>query len=69
MTLSAQQAATINNAAGFDIAGTIQTRGWYFLVQDASPQARAARETPPCTFWYTDGQSVQKITLASLQVQ
>lgn len=69
VTLSAQQAATINNVAGFDVASTVQTRGWYFLVQDASPTARAARETPPCTFWYTDGQSVQKITLASLQVQ
>lgn len=69
VTLSAQQIAIINNAAGFDIATTVQTRGWYFLVQDASPTARSARETPPCTFWYADGQSVQQINLASLQVQ
>jgi hypothetical protein len=69
VTLSAQQAATINNVAGFDAADVVQSRGWYFLVQDASPSVRAARESPPCTLWYADGQSVQKITLASLQVQ
>lgn len=69
VTLSAQQIATINNAAGFDVATTVQAQGWYFLVQDASAQVRAARQSPPCTLWYTDGQSVQQITLASLQVQ
>jgi hypothetical protein len=69
VTLSAQQAATINNVAGFDAAPIVSARGWYFLVQDASPIVRAARESPPCTLWYADGQSVQKITLASLQVQ
>lgn len=69
VTLSAQQAATINNVAGFDAAPIVSARGWYFLVQDASPSVRAARESPPCTLWYADGQSVQKITLASLQVQ
>jgi len=69
VTLSAQQRAVINNVAGFDISDVVQTRGWYFLVQDASSTVRAARESPPCTLWYTDGQSVQSITLASLQVQ
>ncbi|NBW08596.1 MAG: DUF3383 domain-containing protein [Caulobacteraceae bacterium] len=69
VTLSAQQAATINNVAGFDAADVVQSRGWYFLVQDASPSVRAARGSPPCTLWYADGQSVQQITLASLQVQ
>lgn len=69
VTLSAAQVAAINNAAGFDVATTVQNQGWYFLVQDASPEVRAARGSPPCTLWYTDGQSVQQITLASLQVQ
>jgi hypothetical protein len=69
VTLSAQQRAVINNVAGFDISDVVQNRGWYFLVQDASSTVRAARESPPCTLWYTDGQSVQQITLASLQVQ
>lgn len=69
VTLSAAQIATVNNAAGKQIDKVISTRGWYLQVSDASPQVRAARGTPPCTFWYADGQSVQQITLASLEVQ
>lgn len=69
VTLSAAQAAAVNNAAGIDIASTLETRGWYLQVSPASAQVRAARGSPPCTFWYTDGQSVQSITLASLEVQ
>lgn len=69
VTLSAAQIAEVNAAAGDDIADTIQTRGWYFQVQDASPIVRAARGSPPMTFWYTDGQSVQRLTLSSLEIQ
>lgn len=69
VTLSAAQIAEVNAAAGEDIADTIQTRGWYFQVQDASALVRAARGSPPMTFWYTDGQSVQRLTLASLEIQ
>jgi hypothetical protein len=69
VTLSAAQIAEVNAASGEDIADTIQTRGWYFQVQDASALVRAARGSPPMTFWYTDGQSVQRLTLASLEIQ
>lgn len=69
VTLSSAQIANLNNAAGFDIASTVQQRGWYLLIQNASPQVRAARGSPPMTLWYADGQSVQKIVLASLEVQ
>ncbi len=69
VTLSQSQRAAVNNAAGVNIADTLQTRGWFLQVKDASPQVRAARGSPPCTFWYVDGQSVQKITLASIEVQ
>jgi hypothetical protein len=69
VTLSAAQIAQVNAQAGFDIAETIQTRGWYLLIQDASSIVRAARGSPPATFWYTDGQSVQAITLSSLEIQ
>jgi hypothetical protein len=31
--------------------------------------ARAARTTPPCTFWYLDGGSVNSIALASIEAQ
>lgn len=67
--LSASQKAQINNAAGGNIADTIQQRGWYVLVGPASAAVRAARASPPITVWYTDGQSVQQITLSSFNVQ
>lgn len=69
ITLSAVQIAEVNNAAGKNIAQTLQIRGWYFQVKDASPQVRAARGSPPCTFWYVDGQSVQRINLTSIELQ
>lgn len=69
ITLSQSQIAQVNAAAGVDIADTIQQRGWYLQVVDAQPQVRAARASPPCTLWYTDGQSVQAINLASIEIQ
>jgi hypothetical protein len=51
-----------------DISDTLQTRGWYLQIKDATPQVREARGTPPMTFWYLDGGSVQQITLASLAI-
>lgn len=69
VTLSAAQAAEVNAAAGLAIDGTLSTIGYYLQVKDASPAVRAARGSPPCTFWYMDGQSVQKINLASVEVQ
>jgi hypothetical protein len=68
VTLSQAQAANVNNAAGVKISDTLNQRGWYFQVLDASPQVRQARGSPPCTFWYMDGGSVQKITLASIEL-
>jgi hypothetical protein len=69
VTLSALQIAEINAQAGLDVATTISQRGWYLQVADANPTVRAARNSPPMTFWYTDGESVQKLTLASLVIQ
>lgn len=69
ITLSNAQVEEINLAAGVTIAPIIQTRGWYLQVSDATAQVRAARGSPPCTLWYADGGSVQKITLASIEVQ
>jgi hypothetical protein len=69
VTLSAAQIAEVNSAAGIAIDQVLSNQGWYLQVKDASPQVRAARGSPPCTFWYMDGQSVQQITLASIEVQ
>ncbi|MBS0368997.1 MAG: DUF3383 domain-containing protein [Proteobacteria bacterium] len=69
VTLSEQQAALVNSAAGVRISDVLQERGWYFQVRDALPQVRAERGSPPCTLWYMDGGSVQKINLFSQLVQ
>jgi Protein of unknown function (DUF3383) len=69
VTLSQAQIAEVNNMAGVPIDGILQTQGYYLQVLDASPQVRAARGTPPATFWYMDGGSVQRIALASVMVQ
>lgn len=69
VVLSSAQIAEINAAAGLQIDQIITQRGWYLQVLAASPQVRAARASPPCTLWYADGQSVQKINLASIEVQ
>lgn len=69
VTLSSSQAASVNNAAGVKISDTLQDQGYYVQVKDASPEVRVARGSPPCTIWYMDGQSVQTINLASVNVQ
>jgi hypothetical protein len=69
VTLSALQANEVNTQSGLTISTTLQNLGYYFLVQAATPQVRAARGSPPCTFWYCDGGSVQTVNLASIEVQ
>jgi hypothetical protein len=69
VTLSGAQIAEVNAAAGANIANTLQTRGWYLQIGISSPSTRAARSTPPITFWYCDGGSVQQITLGSIALQ
>lgn len=67
--LSASQVAQVNAAAGVAIDSVLSTRGWYFQVLPATAQVRANRQSPPCTLWYMDGGSVQKLTINSVAVQ
>lgn len=69
VTLSSVQVAEVNAAAGKKIDQVLSTRGWYLLIQDASPEVRAARGTPPMKLFYMDGGSMQQLTLASIAVQ
>lgn len=69
VTLSAAQAAEVNTAAGAKIDTVLSTTGYYLLVLDPGAIVRGQRGTPKCTFWYTDGGSIQKINLASIDVQ
>jgi hypothetical protein len=68
VTLTNLQAVEVNTTAGMRIDNVLSNNGWYFQVQDATPQVRAARQSPPCFFWYVDGGSVQAISLASIEV-
>lgn len=67
--LSEAQAAAVNASAGLTISNTLSTRGWYLQVKPATAGVRAARTSPPILFWYMDGQSVQQISMNSVDVQ
>jgi hypothetical protein len=69
VALSATQAAEVNSAAGVPIADTLEQIGWYLQILPASALTRAARGSPPMTLWYTDGGSIQKINLASIDIE
>lgn len=69
VTLTELQKSEINAIAGQDISDIMFSRGWFLSIQDPGGQVRAQRGSPVCTFFYTDGQSVQKIILSSLMVQ
>ena len=67
--LSTLQAAEVDGAAGVSISGILNTRGWYLQIKPATAQVRAARTSPPMTFWYMDGGAVQNLNLASIEIQ
>lgn len=69
VTLSSSQEADINSEVGSDISSTLYNQGWYLSVADPGATVRAARGTPACSFYYTDGQSVQKITMDSIEIE
>lgn len=70
VALSASQIQQINTAAGNNTAATaVQNIGWYLQVKDPGAIVRGQRGSPSITFWYTDGGSIQKITMASIDVQ
>ena len=67
--LSSAQVAEVNAAAGLPIDQTLASRGWYFQVLPASAQVRGLRQSPPCTLWYMDGESVQQLNIASVNIR
>lgn len=71
VTLTAEEILEVNNAAGLAIADTLQTRGWYLKpnASTAAASVRGARGPIQPQLWYTDGESVQSMNLASIEVQ
>lgn len=68
--LSARQIAEIDTAAGQTGVGrTVAQVGYYLQVLAASATIRVGRTSPPMTLWYADGGSIQRLMLASIDVQ
>lgn len=70
VVLSQSQQQQINTAAGLPIADVVQTRGWYYQVGNPAniAQARTTRTSPTCKLWWTDGGSIQSLTIGSIAV-
>ncbi|MGQ6231056.1 DUF3383 domain-containing protein [Serratia sp. IR-2025] len=69
VTLSNSQISEIKNAVGADISPSLIAKGYYLYIADPTPEQRQGRKSPSMTLWYCDGGCVQKITLASIEVQ
>lgn len=69
VALSGAQIAAVNAAAGQTIDSVLSARGWYMSIKDPGAAARIARSSPAITFFYTDGGSVQQMTMSSVAVQ
>ncbi len=64
--LTAAQAAQVNASARTSIAKNIESLGYYLQVKPATPAIRAARTSPPITFWYLDNGSIQALNISSV---
>ena len=69
VSLSAAQVQEIRNAIGSDVSGSITASGYYLQVVPASASIRVARSSPSVTLYYADGGSIQKLTVASIEIQ
>lgn len=67
--LSELQAQELFNAIGFDVSQPLNASGSYLDIKPASAATRVARASPPMTLYYTDGGSIQSLSLASVEVQ
>jgi hypothetical protein len=69
IALSASQIAQVTSIVGADVSSSISAKGYYLQIAPASAAVRVVRGSPSCTLLYTDGQSIQALTLASIEIQ
>lgn len=69
VTLSQTQKVQLLAEIGQDVSKTIESLGWYMQVKDPGAIVRAARGTPDCKFYYTDGGSIHKIVMPATAIQ
>ena len=67
--LSSTEITAVNNLAGFSVDTVLATTGWYLLIQPATAQIRASRQSPTIILLYMDGETIQQINLSSVLVQ
>lgn len=70
VVLSDEQTQTLVNTYGQAAAQAVQMHGYYLYTNAAGTPAttRGKRQTPEVDFYYTDGQSVQRIRMNSIMV-
>jgi hypothetical protein len=68
-TISSSQIASVNAAAGTNIATTLQAQGYYLQVLQQSSTVRVNRGPWAITLWYLDRGAVQSIALNTVTVQ
>lgn len=66
--LSQSQKAQIQTAIGKDVSNELYNNGYYLQILPATAQTRGKRQSPPINFYYMDGGSIQKISIASFAV-
>ena len=65
---SASQTAQMQATLGVDPSGALKNQGYYLQVADPGAIARQNRQSPICTLYYMDGQSIQQINMFSADV-
>ena len=68
VVLSERQKSEVMNEAGLDISNELWTQGYYIQVLDPGAEARARRDSPVISLWYTYGGAVQRIEVASTAI-
>lgn len=68
VTLDPSQLQQVESAVGFDVSDSLASKGYYIDIKDAPASVRIERGSPPSTFYYVDGGSIQSITLASIAI-
>lgn len=67
-TLSSTQALAVNSAAGANVAGIIQSNGYYLQILDPGATARNNRQTPIINLWYSGRSGIQQFSLSSIDI-
>ena len=68
-TLTSAQKQAIYNTVGTDVSSTLANQGYYLYIGPFTAAMRAARTSPVCILWYTDGGVIQSLTIDSIEVQ